>query len=762
MVTEETRAYRVIGTRPVRHDGVDKVTGRARYGADISVPGMLHGAVLRSPYAHARIMRINLEKALAHPGVKAVVTAADFTHIMDQAIDYGELLSNTRVLAGNMLAHDKALYRGHAVAAVAAVSRHVAEEALSLIEVEYEILPPVLNVRDAMHPDSPVVHDRLTTRRLVQRFARGDDTGVTSNVASHLRYQHGDVEAGFARADVIVEREFTTSSVHQGYIEPHTATALWKPDGRLTIWTSSQGGFGIRGQTAALLGIPESIIKIEQMEIGGGFGGKLSPYLEPLAAVLSRKSGRAVKISMSRHEVFEASGPAPGTYMRAKIGATRDGTLTAAQLYLVFEAGAFPGSPVGAAAATALAPYRLENMLVDGYDVVVNKPKVAAYRAPGAPQAAFAVETLVDELADKLGIDPLAFRLENAASQGDRLASGVSLPAVGCRTVLEAMQAHPHYTAPLEGPGRGRGVAVGFWSNYGGPSAVTMTVNADGTVSLITGSVDIGGSRPVLAMHAAEVLGIRAEDVVPSVVNTDAVGWTGMTNGSRIAFSSGIAVVNASQEVAREMAARAAVLWQTTEDDVELRGGAFIRKSSPADRLSFAQVAAKLLQTGGPVTVSATSNPSNPGPAYAGLIVDVDVDTDTGKVGIRRCTAIQDVGRAIHPDYVEGQMQGGTAQGIGWALNEAYEWDDTGRMLNASFLDYRMPTALDLPAIDTVMVEEPNPTHPFGARGVGEAPIIAPPAAIANAVYRATGIRFTHLPMSPRHILEALLSGGQE
>jgi xanthine dehydrogenase molybdenum-binding subunit len=505
--------------------------------------------------------------------------------------------------------------------------------------------------------------------------------------------------------------------------------------------------------------VPESSVKCIPLEIGGGFGGKTVTYLEPVAALLSRKAGAPVKLSMTRKEVFEASGPTSAAFMRAKIGADRNGKITAAELNLVYEAGAFPGSPVGAGANTGLGPYAIENLLVDGYDVVCNKPKVAAYRAPGSPQAAFAVETVIDELAEKLGLDPLEFRLRNAPQQGDRQASGVPFPRIGCVEVEEALRAHPHYSAPLEGPHRGRGVAMGYWGNGGNQSSATISVNADGTISVVTGSVDIGGSRPAIAMQAAEVLGLRAEDAIPSVGDTDSVGWTGVTGGSRTAFSTGIAAVTAAEEIKRQMIERAALLWEGKPEDVAYADGVFTSVKNEALRMTFKDVAAKLLRTGGPVTASATSNPRQVGPAFAGHIVDVEVDPETGKVEILRYTVVQDAGRAVHPSYVEGQMQGGAAQGIGWALNEEYVYGEDGRLQNASFLDYRMPTALDLPMIDTVIIEVANPGHPFGVRGVGEVSIVPPPAALANAIYRATGTRMVNLPMSPGNILQAMGKG---
>ena len=718
--------FNVVGTRPIRHDGLDKVTGRAKYGADINMPGLLHGKILRSPHPHARIRSIDTSRAEALPGVKAVVTSRDFPIIESKSIDFGETQGNARMLAENCLAYNKALYKGHAVAAVAATSHYLAEEALALIDVDYEVLPAVLDVRDAMKDDAPLLHDSLTTRAVVVRFSRGSDTGVVSNIGSHIQFQRGDLEQGFAQADAIVEREYTTETVHQGYIEPHASTAFWAADGHVTVWTSTQGPFGVRSQTAATLGIPESMVKVIPMEIGGGFGGKLGSYLDAVCALLSKKSSQPVKIVMTRQEVFEASGPAASTYMWAKIGADRTGRITAAQLYLAFGAGAFPGSPVGAASNTALAPYNIDNLLVDGYDVVCNRPKVAAYRAPGSPQGAFAVESAIDELADKLGMDPVQLRLKNAVREGDRQPSGLIFPKIGCVELETAMAEHPHYNTPLEGPNRGRGVAIGNWGNGGNQSSVTITVNSDGTINLISGSVDIGGTRVAVAMQAAEVLGIAAEDVRPSVADTDSVGWTGNTGGSRTAFSTGIAAITAAEDIKRQMINRAAQIWEVQPEDVEFQGGVFSCKKNPDDRLTFKELSARLLRTGGPVTASGISNPRQIGPAFAGTIVDVEVDPETGKVQVLRCTILQDVGQAAHPSYVEGQMQGGTVQGIGWALTEGYFYGRDGVMANPTFLDYRMPTTLDVPMIEATLVEVPAPGHPFGLRGVGEVSLVPP------------------------------------
>ena len=755
----EASQYDVVGTRPIRHDGVDKVIGAAKYGADIQLSGMLHGKVLRSPYAHARIKSIDTSEAEALAGVTAVVTSKDFPIIADEMIDLAETQGNARLMAEHVMAADKALYKGHAVAAVSATSPHIAEQALALIEIDYEVLKPVLSLQEAMKDGAPLLHGNLTTYFKLERFGRGDDTGAKSNIASHIQHKLGDVEKGFKEADVIVEREFTTQTVHQGYIEPHASTATWAGDGRLTVWTCTQGSFAIRSSCAAILDIPESAIRVIPTEIGGGFGAKITTYLEPVAAVLSKKSGRPVQVVMSRKDVFEGTGPTSASTMRTKIGATKDGKITAAQVWMAFEAGAYPGSPIGGGTLCATGPYNIANLLVDGYDVVVNKQKVQAYRAPGQPQGAFAVEPVIDELAEKLGMDPLEFRLKNAVKEGDRMPNGVPHPHFGVMEMEEAMKAHDHYQTPLTGPNQGRGVAVGYRWQGGQASSATITVNNNGTINLVTGSVDIGGSRTAVAMQAAEILGISAEDVSPTVVDTDTIGWTGVTGGSRTAFDTGLAAIQAAQETIRLMKARAALLWEIDEDEVIFDGGIF-RCTSTEDNISFKDLSARLMQTGGPVTCSVSAASPGSGPIIAGNLVDVEVDPETGKVDILRYTAFMDVGTAVHPAYVEGQIQGGTVQGIGWALNESYFYDEEGVMLNSSFLDYRMPTSLDVPMIDTVMIEVPNPKHPFGIRGVGEAPIIPPLPALAIAVSNAIGVKMSDLPLTPDVILAALESKG--
>ena len=746
MTTDQTKNYSAVGTRPVRHDGFDKVTGKAAYGADVNLPGMLHAKALRSPHAHAAIKSIDTSRAEAHPGVRAVITAADFPEYENKAVTgpAGGPPQNMLHVSSKIMARGKVLFRGHPVAAVAADSAHEAEEALELIDVVYETLPAVVSVEDAMADGAPLLHPEFA-----------------NNVASHSRIAIGDSDAGFADADLVVEREFRTKTVHQGYIEPHSATAWWTPQNRITVWCSSQGHFQIRDLTAAVVGVPFSSVKVVPMEIGGGFGGKTTIYLEPLAVALSKKAGAPVKITMNRIEVMEATGPTSGSYMKVKIGVTEDGKMTAAHADLRFEAGAFPGSPVGAAANCIFSPYDIPNISIDAYDVVDNKPKTTAYRAPGAPIGSFAAETIIDEICEKLGVDAIDFRILNGAKEGTRRAVGVINPRIGAIETAQAAKDHDHYARPLEGKWRGRGVASGFWINGTGPACATANLNYDGTVNLTIGSMDIGGTRPAAAQQFAEVLGIPVESVNPQVGDTEAIGYTSMTGGSGAAFKTGWASYEAAQDVKRQMLARAAMLWETDADRVELEGGVFRHKSDPELSMTFAELAARAAETGGPVVGSANMDPGGAGSAFATHIVDIEVDPETGKIEILRYTAAQDSGTSIHPDYVEGQIQGGVVQGIGWALNEEYYMNDEGRMMNTSLLDYRMPTALDLPMIDAVVVEVPNPNHPYGVRGVGEVPLVPPLAALSNAIYDATGVRMRELPMNPASVAKAIAEHGE-
>ena len=743
---------RVVGTRPLRPDGVPKVTGLARFGADYSLPGMLWGKILRSPHAHARIRSIDTSKAQTLPGVKAVMTCADLPEQKFEYVGPERVAVNFWHMTRNIMAREKVLYDGHAVAAVAAVSRSVADEALRLIEVDYEVLPHVIDVEQAMQPGAPLLFEDMVTRGIEPAPSE------PSNISKRIELKIGDVEAGFAAADEIVEASFKTVPVHQGYIEPQACLARCDSDGQAELWASSQGHFVIRALTARLLGMDIANLRVHPAEIGGGFGGKNVPYVEPVALVLSRKSGHPVKIVMSREDVFRACGPAAGSSMTVKIGVSKDGRIVAADGIFRFQAGAVPGSPVMNACMCAFSSYDIPNVRAVGYDVVCNRPKTSAYRAPGAPISAYAVESVIDMIAAKVGMDPLQFRLMNIAKPGAPTVSGPKHTHAGFAETIRALMQHPAYGAPL-GKNQGRGFASGYWFNNGGESSAAVHVNEDGTVFVATGSSDLSGTRASIAMMAAETLGVDYDKVRPVVADTASIGYTHISAGSRTTFATGIAVVEACRKVIAEMRARAAMIWEIDREDVTWENGYAkpIGKSVGAhEPLSLKAIAAKRAVTGGPIVAEASVNAGGVAPGFATEFCDVEVDPETGSVKVLRFVAAQDVGCAIHPSYVEGQLQGGAAQGIGWALNEEYIYDEAGRLTNAGFLDYRIPVASDLPRIDTVLVEVPNPNHPFGVKGVGEANIVPSLAAVANAVSRAIGRRMTELPMSPPRILKAM------
>ena len=736
------KKYESVGTRPLRPDGVDKVTGRARFGADMTAPGMLVGRVLRSPHAHARIKKIDASAAEKLPGVKAVLTSADLPFNDRQDRD---------VLV-NIMAREKALYEGHAVAAVAAIDAKTARQALKLIKVDYEVLPHVTDVDEAMKPGAPVLHDHI--------FTKGVEPTPTkpSNVVSRCEFGHGDPETGFKQADFVVEKEFKTEATHQGYIEPHAVLASMSVDGSAEIWCCTQGHFMVRDMCAALLGLDVSRVRVTASEIGGGFGGKTTVFIEPVALALSRKAGRPVKIVMGRDEVFKATGPTSSTSMRVKMGCKKDGTITGAECELRYQGGAFAGSPVEMGAMTAFACYDLKHVKAVGYDVVTNRPKQAAYRAPGAPMSAFAVESVVNELANKIGMDPLEMRLKNAAKEGTQSSYGPTFARVGLIETLDAAKKHKNYGVKL-GKNQGRGVSCGYWFNFGGQTSVTLNLATDGTVGLVLGTPDIGGSRASMCLMAAEELGIPYDKVRAVIADTSSVGHNDTTDGSRVTFAAGLATIAAARNAIKVMCARAAKTWGIPEDAVTWDKGFAKPAGGNAgnfEPLSLADIAAASPRTGGPIAGHYEYNAETAGPSFATHVVDVEVDRETGFTKVLRYLICQDAGKAVHPSYVEGQFQGGAAQGIGWALNEEYIYGADGKLQNAGFLDYRLPVASDLPMIDTVIIEVPNPGHPYGVRGVGETSIVPPMAAIANAVSAAVGLRMTELPMSPPRILKAL------
>ncbi|MFK7746660.1 MAG: xanthine dehydrogenase family protein molybdopterin-binding subunit [Roseobacter sp.] len=746
----QTQKFKSVGTRPLRPDGVDKVTGRARYGADFNMPGQLVARVLRSPHAHARIVSIDTSRAEAVKGVKAVVTAKDLPDLTDGDAALFAILDNC-------MARTKAMYDGHAVAAVAAIDEQAAKAALKLIDVEYEILPHVVDVDAASQADAPILNDAI--------FTSGVDPKPTipSNVANRSEFGHGDVEAGFAQADFIVERSYKTEQTHQGYIEPHACVASCNPDGTADLWVCTQGHFVYRQNCADLLGLEVSKLRVTSSEIGGGFGGKTHVWAEPVALALSRKAGRPVKLVMSREETFRASGPTSATSIDVKIGGNKDGKIVAATATLRYTSGPYADMWAELGAMTSFACYDLPNVKTVGYEVVVNRPKVAAYRAPSAPMAAFAVESAIDELAGQIGMDAVELRIKNAAKEGSKSSYGPVYGPIGIGPTLEAAKSHPHMRAPL-GENQGRGMACGFWFNFGGQTCTDLNISADGTVTIAVGTVDVGGSRASLSLIVAEELGIDYNDVKAVIADTSTLGYNDMTDGSRGTFSTSMATISAARNAISVMRERAAVTWDVPVEDVYWEEGHAKAMGSKYDNLaplSVKDIAAEAGNTGGPIAGHSELVADGAGVSFATHICDVEVDPETGSTRIVRYTVIQDAGKAVHPSYVEGQYQGGAAQGIGWALNEEYVYGEDGRLQNPGFLDYRIPVCSDLPMIDTQILEIPNPNHPYGVRGVGETSIVPPLAAIANAVSNAAGVRMSHIPMSPPRILAALKAAKQ-
>jgi len=736
-----------IGQRTIRPDGTEKVTGSAQYAADFTMPGMVWGKVLRSPHAHALIKKIDTSKAAAMKGVLAVMTGDDLPLLpLDKPLPTGP--NDIRWISRGCMAREKILYVGHPIAAVAATSQSIADAALALIEVEYEVLPHVIDVDEAVKPGAPILHDWVKTKGI---------DGPT-NISNIMTVKCGDVEQGFAESDIVVEREFKSAAVHQGYIEPQACIVSYKPDSQSTIWSSSQGQFMVRGLTATITGMATGDIKAIPAEIGGGFGGKTIIYLEPVAMVLSKMCGRPVKMQNSREDVFHSTGPAPGMSAKLKVGVTKDGKLKAVQGAYNFQAGCYPGSPVGRACNFSFSCYDIPHAEVKGLDIVSNRPNVAAYRGPGAPQGNYVFEAILDEIADKLGMDPWEFRLKNALAADKPTIYGAKIGNAAIQECIDAVRNHPNAKVKL-GPNQGRGIAIGYWGNAGGESSAQLHINEDGTALVITGHPDIGGSRASMVNIAAEKLGIDYRKVRAQIGDTNNVGISAVTGGSRVTFAAGIVVNEATDQVIKILKGRAAKIWGIDEEAVEWRDGAAYPAGPNAgefEPLSLPDLAAKAESTGGPIAAAVSKNTTGHMGVVGAHMVDVEVDTETGHVKILRYTASQDVGRAIHPAYVEGQIHGGVVQGIGWALNEEFIYDKNGRLDNAGFLDYRMPVASDLPEIDAVMIENPNPAHPYGVKGVGEIPLVPPLAAVTNAVSHAIGKRMCELPMSPPKVLAAI------
>jgi CO/xanthine dehydrogenase Mo-binding subunit len=763
-----TREVKGVGLSIPRADGAEKVTGRVQYVADMQPRGLLHAKLLRSPHAHATILRIDTSRARALPGVRAVLTAADIPGLKKKA--------PTRAHA--VLAIDRVVFVGQPVAAVAADELSIAEEALDLIEVEYDVLPAAIDPLRSMQVGAPPVAEAGTEADTSEALAHSGVAAAKNeappakavNISQQSKLARGDVAKGFAESDLVIENTYRVPMVHQGYLEPHAALAEWDSTGFLTLWSSTQGSFNTRSEVADVLGLSENSVRVIPVECGGGFGGKIRALCEPITALLARATKRPVRYVMTRGEELQAGMPAPQVIIRLKTGVKRDGTLVALEAETIIESGAFSGAVLTMSAVFLASVYQWPTFEVRGFEVLTHKASIAAYRAPTAPQTFFAIDSQMEQIARALGIDPVEFRMRHLLTEGDPMANGQPWQSNGAKEVLRRLGEHPLWKSRAEwkasggkdGRGlRGTGLAVGGWIPGLQPTGATVRLNPDGSVSVLTGQVDIAGTNIALAQIAASAFGVDIDHVRITTGDTDTAPMTGLSAGSKTIYTVGSAVLEAAKDARRQTFEIAAAEMEASIHDLELEDGRVVVRGVPDRAITLAQIGKKgnLYMSKVP-PVLGVSHPAFAlqAPAFAGQLARIEVDPDTGEVTLHNFVVVQDAGRAINPIGVEGQMQGGAVQSLGIALTEGLMFDDAGRLTNPSLLDYRKLTAADLPNIETIIVEVPSPAGPFGARGVGEPPIIPAPAAIANAVHDATGVRITELPMSPERIALALLA----
>jgi CO/xanthine dehydrogenase Mo-binding subunit len=765
-VMKTTRDVKGVGLSIPRPDGPEKVTGQVQYVADLKPKGLLHAKLLRSPHAHARIIRIDTSRAKALPGVRAVLTAADMPYLKKKA--------PTRAHA--VLAIERVVFVGQPVAAVAADEPAIAEEALDLIDVQYEVLLAAVDPLEAMKPGAPPVAEAGTEADTSEAQAHGSVAGVktdartakAANVSQQARLQRGDVAKGLAESDVIIEKTYRIPMVHQGYLEPHAVLAQWDTTGQLTLWASTQGSFNTRSEVADVLELPENRIKVIPMECGGGFGGKIRALCEPITAVLARVTGRPVRYVMTRREELEAGMPAPQVIIRLKTGVKRDGTLLALDGEVVIESGAFSGAVLAVSGVFLASLYKWPAFDVRGFEVLTHKPSIAAYRAPVAPHTIFAIDSHMEQIARALGQDPVDFRLGHLQREGDPMANGQPWLSNGGVEVLTRIAEHPIWKARRDwkasaknGRLRGTGLALGGWLGGLQPTGATVRLNPDGSLSVLTGQVDIAGTNIALAQIAASAYGVDVDHVKITTGDTDVAPMTGLSAGSKTVYTVGAAVMQAAQDARRQTFEIAAKELEAAPEDLDIENGKVVVRGVPDKGVTLAAIGRKgnlYMSKVPPVFGVAHPAFTQQAPAFCAELARIEVDPDTGEVTLHDFVVVQDAGRAINPLGVEGQMQGGAVQSLGMALTEGLLYDDKGRLTNPSLLDYRKLTAADLPNIETIIVEKPSPSGPFGARGVGEPPIVPAPAAVANAIEDATGVRLTELPLTPERIALALVA----
>ncbi|MCC7371052.1 MAG: xanthine dehydrogenase family protein molybdopterin-binding subunit [Chloroflexi bacterium] len=760
-VMKTSRDVRGIGIRIPRPDAPEKVAGKTQYVADLQLPGMLHARLLRSPHAHARIKSIDTSKAKALPGVRAVLTASDIPELEHGAKTRGHAI----------MAIDRAVFAGQPVAAVAADELAIADEALDLIEVVYEVLPAAIDPIKSMRPDAPRVADEGTEADTSEALAHSGIAPTESeaaenapNVAQKSNLGRGDVKRAFAESDYILEKTYHVPMVHQGYIEAHGAVADYnRATGTMTVWASTQGSFNTRSEIADVLKIPEASIKVVPLECGGGFGAKIRALTEPITVLLSRATGRPVKYMMTRREELEAGMPAPSVTIKLRTGVKKDGTPLALEGETIIEAGAYSGAVLTMSGVFLASVYQWPNFQVTGYEVLTHKPSIAAYRAPMAPQTAFVIDSHMDQIARHLGLDPAEYKIKHCQRGGDLMAHGQPWQVNGARECLEALEAHPYWqerdawreSGQRDGVLRGTGIAMGGWVPGIQPTSASIRLNPDGTLTVITGSVDIAGTNLGLALIAAEAYGVDIERVKIVTGDTDTAPLTGISAGSKTTYTVGAAVIEAAHDARRQTLDIASSELEAAVEDLDIVNNEVVVQGVPGKSITLAAIGKKgntFQSRVPPVYGTSSMGFAVQAPAFAAQLARIEVDPDTGQITLTDFICAQDVGKLLNPLGAEGQIQGGSVQSLGFALTEGLMYNEQGRLMNPSLLDYRKLTAADVPNIETIIIEVPAPAGPFGARGVGEPPIVPALAAMANALEDASGLRLTTMPLTPERV----------
>jgi len=749
----------VIGVARPRIDAPDKVTGATRYAADGYVHGLLHARLVLATESHALIRGIEREAALAVPGVVAVLAAGDLP-----------ITSTDSDRTAEPLAREEVVFAGQPVAVVVAESEAAAEDGAEAVVVEYEPLEAALDLEQAMRPGAALARrvDESGEGGDLESIHAGVDEGqeadeeeqLSANVVGRVNRGSGDVAAALEASDAVVSGTFRTPWVYQAYLEPQVCTAWLEPDGSLVVSTSTQGSFVTRSELARAFDLPLERIRVVAEPLGGAFGGKFA-LVEPLAAGAALVLRRPVRLVLTRAEDFQATNPASAQVTQLRIGGRKDGTLTGIEARMFVDRGSNAGWGVeGITSLLVAGPYRWEAHDLRGYGVQTNRFTFGAYRGPGAPTAAFAIESLLDELATELGVDPLELRLRNAVVQGDVGVSGSPFPVIGTVEVLERVREHPLWQQRGTLPeGEGVGVAAGYWPGGTEPAAALCRVDKDGTMTVITSAVDMSGVSTGFAAIAAAAFGLPPEKVRVVSADTTSGPYAGASGGSKVTYTVGAAVLRAAGSAREKLLAAASEELEIAPGDLEVVDGVVRAVGAPDRSITVEEIASKALRFGGryePIEGHGGSAQVRGAPSVSAHLAHVRVDRDTGEVELLRMAIAQDVGRALNPALVEGQMRGGTTQGIGWALFEELTHDESGQLETGSFLDYAIPVADRVPEIDTLIVEVPAPDGPFGAKGIGEAPVVPAAAAIANAVAAAAGVRLRELPMTAPRVWAAL------